>query len=150
MYYIKSSKLGAAQIRWLSEIALYDFDIVYCTGNLLADVLSRRPEVESEVEKDQVPEENDEEWIAVSYKVEEEGGHISSTEFNQTLSELVGGTKTDRKLREQIQAIDTAKEKMVGSIKASTVLWICCVKEYIGPQWIRMLRSGSPVIIIAN
>ena len=25
--YIKSSKLGAAQIRWLSELALYDFDI---------------------------------------------------------------------------------------------------------------------------
>ena len=27
--YIKSSKLGAAQIRWLSELLLYDFDIVY-------------------------------------------------------------------------------------------------------------------------
>ena len=25
--YIKSSKLGAAQIRWLSELVLYDFDI---------------------------------------------------------------------------------------------------------------------------
>ena len=43
--YIKSSKLGAAQIRWLSELALYDFDIVYRTGksNLVADALSRRP-----------------------------------------------------------------------------------------------------------
>ena len=30
--YIKSSKLGAAQIRWLSELVLYDFDIVYRTG----------------------------------------------------------------------------------------------------------------------
>ena len=29
--YIKFSKLGAAQIRWLSELALYDFDIVYRT-----------------------------------------------------------------------------------------------------------------------
>ena len=46
--YIKSSKLGAAQIRWLSELALYDFDIVYRTGksNLIADALSRCPEVE--------------------------------------------------------------------------------------------------------
>ena len=26
--YIKSSKLGAAQIRWLSKLTLYDFDIV--------------------------------------------------------------------------------------------------------------------------
>ena len=51
--YIKSSKLGAAQIRWLSELALYDFDIVYRTGksNLVADALSHHPEVEEEIEK---------------------------------------------------------------------------------------------------
>ena len=30
--YIKGSKLGAAQIRWLSELALFDFDIKYRTG----------------------------------------------------------------------------------------------------------------------
>ena len=30
--YIKPSKLGAAQIRWLSELASYNFDIVYRTG----------------------------------------------------------------------------------------------------------------------
>ena len=29
LVYVKTSKLGAAQIRWLSELALYDFDIVY-------------------------------------------------------------------------------------------------------------------------
>ena len=54
--YIRSSKLGAAQIRWLSELALYDFDIVYRTGksNLVADALSRRPEVEKEMEKEVV------------------------------------------------------------------------------------------------
>ena len=44
----KKSKLGAAQIRWLSELALYNFDIVYQTGhsNLITDTLSGRPEVE--------------------------------------------------------------------------------------------------------
>ena len=43
LVYIKSSKLGAAQIRWLSELALYDFNIIYRTGksNLVADALSR-------------------------------------------------------------------------------------------------------------
>ena len=43
LVYVKSSKLGAAQIRWLSELALYDFDIIYRTGksNLVADALSR-------------------------------------------------------------------------------------------------------------
>ena len=95
--YIKSSKLGAAQIRWLSELALYDFDIVYRTGksNLVADALSRRPEVEEEIEREVLPESDDKEWIAVSYQVEEQGGRISSMEFNQVISELVGG---DQKL----------------------------------------------------
>ena len=51
LVYVKTSKLGAAQIRWLSELALYDFDIVYRTGrsNLVADALSRRPEVEVKI-----------------------------------------------------------------------------------------------------
>ena len=29
LVYVKTSKLGAAQIRWLSELALYDFNIIY-------------------------------------------------------------------------------------------------------------------------
>ena len=114
--YIKSSKLGAAQIRWLSELALYDFDIVYRTGksNLVADALSRRPEVEEEIEKEIPPESDDDEWIAVSYQVEEQGGRISSMEFNQVISELVGGTKIDKKLKDRIQVTDVAKEKLNG------------------------------------
>ena len=114
--YVKSSKLGAAQIRWLSELTLYDFDIVYHTGksNLVADALSRRPEVEEEIEKEIPPETDDDEWIAVSYQVEEQGGRISSMEFNQVISELVGGTKIDKKLKDRIQVTDVAKEKLNG------------------------------------
>ena len=114
--YIKSSKLGAAQIRWLSELALNDFDIIYRTGksNLVADALRRRPEVEEEIEKEVLPESDDEEWIAVSYQVEEQGGHVSSMEFNQVISELVGGTKIDKKLKDRIQVNDVAKEKLNG------------------------------------
>ena len=115
--YIKSSKLGAAQIRWLSKLALYDFDIVYRTGksNLVTDALSRRPEVEEEMEREVLPESDDEEWIAVSYQVEEQGGRISSMEFNQVISELVGGTKIDKKLKDRIQVMDVAKEKLNGN-----------------------------------
>ena len=99
--YIKSSKLGAAQIRWLSELALYDFDIIYCSGksNLVADALSRCPEVEEETKKEIPPESDDDEWIAVSYQVEERGGRISSMEFNQVISELVGGPKLTKNLK---------------------------------------------------
>ena len=43
LVYIKTSKLGAAQICWLSELALYDFNIIYRMGksNLVADALSQ-------------------------------------------------------------------------------------------------------------
>ena len=121
--YIKSSKLGAAQIRWLSELVLYDFDIVYRTGksNLVADALSHRPEVEEETEKEIPPESDDDEWITVLYQVEEQGGYISSIEFNQVISELVGGTKIDKKLKDRIHIMDVAKEKLNGkTIKVAT------------------------------
>ena len=114
--YIKSSKLGAAQIRWLSELALYDFDIAYRSGksNLVTDALSHRPEVEEEIEKEIPPESDNDEWIAVLYQVEEQGGHISSMEFNQVISELVGGTKINKELKECIHVTDVTKEKLNG------------------------------------
>ena len=121
--YVKSSKLGAAQICWLNELALYDFDIVYHTGksNLVVDALSHCPEVEEETEKETPPKSDDDEWIAVSYQVEEQGGPISSMEFNQVISELVGGTKIEKKLKDRIHVMDIAKEKLDGkTIKVAT------------------------------
>ena len=121
--YIKSSKLGAAQIRWLSELVLYDFDIVYHSGksNLVADALSHCPKVEEETEKEIPPKSDDDEWIAVSYQVKEQGGHISSMEFNQVISKLLGGAKIDKKLKDHIHVMDVAKEKLNGkTIKVAT------------------------------
>ena len=43
LVYVKTSKLGVAKICWLSELALYDFNIIYRMGksNLVANALSR-------------------------------------------------------------------------------------------------------------
>ena len=43
--YIQESKLGVSQIRWLSELVLFNFTIKYQTGrsNRAADTLSRHP-----------------------------------------------------------------------------------------------------------
>ena len=43
--YVKTSKLGGSQIRWLSNLALFDFDIKYRVGrkNQVADTLSHCP-----------------------------------------------------------------------------------------------------------
>ena len=48
--YVKESKLVVAQIRWLSELALFNFDIKYrsCKLNQAADTLSRYPKTEDE------------------------------------------------------------------------------------------------------
>ena len=48
--YVKESKLGVAQIRWLSELALFDFDIKYRSGKLnqAADALSCHSKTDNE------------------------------------------------------------------------------------------------------
>ena len=63
----------------------------------------------------EVVSDDDNEWIAVSYQVEETSGYISLAEFNQAISELVGGTKIDKKLKDRIHTVDLAKEKMEGN-----------------------------------
>ena len=52
--YVKESKLGAAQIRWLSKLALFNFDIKYRSGksNQAADALSRHPTTDIEILSD--------------------------------------------------------------------------------------------------
>ena len=114
--YIKSSKLGATQICCLSELMLYNFDIVYRTGksNLVTDALSHHPKVNEEIEEEATSESDDDEWIAVLYQVKEQGGRVSSAEFNQAISELVGGTKIYKKLKDRIHIMDIAKEKLDG------------------------------------
>ena len=61
-------------------------------------------------------ESDEDEWIAVSYQVKDQGSCISSAEFNQAISELVGGTKIEKKLKDRIHITDILKEKMDGNI----------------------------------
>ena len=54
-------------------------------------------------------------------QVEDQGGCISSAEFNQAISELVGETKIDKKLKDRIHVMDITKEKLDGNtIEATT------------------------------
>ena len=65
--YIQTSKLGASQICWLSELALFDFNIIYRLGktNQAADALSRCPEPNCKLESDS--ESNSDDLVVLSY-----------------------------------------------------------------------------------
>ena len=64
--YVCTSRLGAAQIRWLSDLALFDFEIKYRAGksNQVADTLSRHPSNPDSLSESS---DDDEEWETLSY-----------------------------------------------------------------------------------
>ena len=78
--YMHTSRLGASQIRWLSDLALLDFDIKYRAGksNQAADALSRRP-----ANPDSTSESSDDEdeWEAISYEMVSQilNNHLNSS-----------------------------------------------------------------------
>ena len=119
LVYIKTSKLGAAQICWLSELALYDFNIIYRTGksNLVADALSQQ--LESPKHIDNHPEhDSGEEWEAVSYPVTTMGYNyddqvtISNKVLSEELTSVVGRVRIGADLREHIKVIGSAHDKL--------------------------------------
>ena len=66
--YVCTSHIGASQIRWLSNLTLFDFDIKYRAGKTdqAADAVSQRP-----VNPNSSSESSDgeEEWETISYEV---------------------------------------------------------------------------------
>ena len=64
--YVKTSKLGVSQIRWLSDLALFDFDIKYQVGrkNQVADALSHHP---LNPDSSSESEDDDDNWETISY-----------------------------------------------------------------------------------
>ena len=112
LVYVKTSKLGTAQIHWLSKLALYDFDIVYHTGrsNLVANALSCRPEAKGENRNQTCSNNDDEEWQAISYSA-----------ICEELRRIISGVKVKHSLRECIQVVQSAKDDIYGSCKIEVV-----------------------------
>ena len=67
--YIQTSKLGASQIHWLSELALFNFNIIYRSGkpNQAADALSQCPEPNCKLERDYDSDNDSSDPVVLSY-----------------------------------------------------------------------------------
>ena len=65
--YVQTSKLGASQICWLSELSLFDFNIIYRLGktNQAADALSWCPEPNCKLDSDS--DSNSDDPVVLSY-----------------------------------------------------------------------------------
>ena len=85
--YVKESKLGVAQIRWLSKLALFEFDIKYRSGKLnqAADALSHCPVTDNEI-------------LSNGYKT------ISYAVMCNDLCEIIKGEKLLLELKRAVQA----------------------------------------------
>ena len=98
--YVKESKLGVAQSRWLSELALFNFDIKYRSGKLnqAADALNHHPKTENEsfsnCESDR--------YKTISYAV-----------VGNDPSEVIKGEKLPLELKEQFRWKSQSKHQIV-------------------------------------
>ena len=124
--YVNTSKLGTAQIRWRSELALYDFDIVYRTGrsNLVTDALSRRPEVEGENHNQTGSDNDDKEWQAMSYST-----------ICEELEGVSGGVKVGSALKERIKVNNLLRTTFMVHVKSksSPAWWTYFIKFHPSP-----------------
>ena len=88
--YVRESKLGVAQIRWLSKLVLFDFDIKNRTGrsNKAADVLSHHPIDSEEMNSNS----ESEEYETILYAIECE-----------ELEEILDGEKIPQECKKAMQ-----------------------------------------------
>ena len=99
LVYVKESKLGVAQIWWLSELALFEFNIKYRTGrsNQPADALSHCLKTDSENFRNS----ESDTYETISYAV-----------VCDDLSEVIKGEKLPLEIKRAVQADITVKVHM--------------------------------------
>ena len=79
--YVRENKLGASQIQWLSESALFDFTIHYQTrrSNKAIDALSGHPHIEEETKNERGSDCNEVEVISYSSVCEVVDEYLNAT-----------------------------------------------------------------------
>ena len=113
--YVLESKLGALQIQWLSELALFDFAIKYQTGcsNRAVDALSHHPFNPSCNFKTESTDSDEVEVI--SYSATCNGvENIPYSLVYEALDQCLNGSKIPKVLKQETQQISCAVQSIVG------------------------------------
>ena len=99
--YIQNSKLGASQICWLSELALFDFNIIYRSGksNQATDALSQCPEPNCKLESDDDSDNDSSDPVMLSYAT-----------ICDTIKPVLGDTKIPLTIKKKAQAASNLLE----------------------------------------
>ena len=99
--YIQTSKLGVSQIRWLSELALFDFNIIYRSGkfNQATDTLSQCPEPNCKLESDNDSDNDSSNPVVLSYAT-----------ICDIIKLVLGDTKILLNIKKKVQAASNLSE----------------------------------------
>ena len=112
--YVQESKLGALQISWLSELALFDFTIEYQTGhsNRAADALTHHPFNPSCDSKSESTDSDEVEVISYSATCDEVET-IPYSSVCEALDQCYNGSKIPEDLKQGLQDISCAVQPIV-------------------------------------
>ena len=137
--YVMESKLGASQIRWLSELALFDFVIKYQTGqsNRATDALSHCPFNPSCDESFSESKANSDECEVISY-----------SSVCEAVDLCLNSTKIPKDLKQGVQDISCAimeeedmnEDKIVCSLNAVSTF------EHITPKQMAEEQQKDPTL----
>ena len=137
--YVMESKLGALQIRWLSELALFDFVIKYQTGrsNRASDALSCHPFNPSCDDSFSESEANSDECEVISY-----------SSVCEAVDLCLNSAKIPKDLKQQVQDISCAimeeedmnENEIVSSINAVSTF------EHVTPKQMAEEQQKDPTL----
>ena len=121
--YVRESKLGASQIWWLSELALFDFTIHYWTGrsNRAANALSRHPHTEEEVNEERGSDCNEVEVISYSSVCEVVDEYLNTTKVPDDLKKEALSIKL-------CNTTDYGEKKMLKKLKGCSILCLSSIR----------------------
>ena len=127
--YVKENKLGVAQIKWLSELVLFDFDVKYRMGkcNQAADVLIHHPKSSVVISSDRG---NEEEYETISYEV-----------ISDDLSEIIDGIKIAIEVNEIQRNIHEKPEGESDDIQGTSTM--VDVLSKMSPEMMRQAQEEA-------